>query len=192
MKHAAQWRNLWVGTALLLSLLGLRAIAAAEARVISEYEVKAAFLHKFALFVEWPGSAFQKESDPFVIGILGQDPFGPHLAKAIAGKLVGNRPILLRTYRTVAEAKDCHLLYISPSERPNLRQIMSELGGRGVLTVGDMAGFAEQGGVINFVRSGQTIKFHINPDAAKRAGLTISSQVLEMAVIVRDAAPPPP
>ena len=191
MKHAAQWRNLWVGTALLLSLLGLQAIAAAEARVISEYEVKAAFLHKFALFVEWPGSAFQKESDPFVIGILGQDPFGPHLAKAIAGKLVENRPIVLRSYRTVDEVKDCHLLYVSPSERPNLRRIMAGLNGRNVLTVGDMPGFAEQGGVINLVQSEQKIKFHINPDAARRAGLTISSQLLQMAVIVRDAPPLP-
>src|ERR1700721_2428538 len=106
-------------------MLCVRAACGAEAP--TEYQVKAVFVYNFSHFVEWPAQAFAAANAPFVIGILGGDPFGANL---------------------------------------------------------DGAGPAEHGGMIQFATENNRIRLRINVEAARAAGLTISSKLLRPADIV--------
>ena len=116
----------------------------------TEYEVKAAFLYNFARFVEWPAEARHDPATPFVIAVVGHDPFGAVLDETVAGKAVGGRPIEVRRVARAEEARDAQIVFVAPSERPNMAAILKTLGRPGILTVGDSDGFASQGGAINF------------------------------------------
>ena len=111
----------------------------------TEYEVKAAFLYNFARFVD-AGGGPARSGSPFVIAILGRDPFGAILDETVAGKTVAGRPIEVRRVPRVDEARDAQIVFISPSERPNTDAILKALERPGVLTVGDTDGFAQRGG----------------------------------------------
>jgi hypothetical protein len=66
---------------------------------------------------------------------------------------------------------------------------MRSLEGASILTIGDTAGFARQGVIINFYLENRKVRFEINAAAARRAGLTISSKLLKLAGAVYGAAP---
>jgi hypothetical protein len=155
----------------------------------TEYEVKAAFLYNFARVVEWPAEAGQDPGAPFVVAILGRDPFGAVLDETVAGKTVGGRPIEVRRVLHVEEARDAQIVFVSPSERANLAAILKALERPGVLTVGDTEGFATQGGAINFTVQARRVRFEINPAAAEQARLKMSSQLLKLAVLVAGPRP---
>src|SRR6185369_17717535 len=122
----------------------------ADTGVTQEYKVKGAFLYNFALYVEWPATAFARDNSTFTIGILGKNPFGYYLDKR-AGQSVKNRRIVVRTLAGVEEGAECQLVFISASERGRLHQILSALGKTQVLTVSDIEGFAKAGGMIGLV-----------------------------------------
>ncbi len=149
----------------------------------SEYQIKAAFLYHFAQFVEWPAASFGSSTSPLIIAVLGDDPFGDALDKTILGKKLNEHPIEIRRIPTAAEATtNCHILFISSSEKERLSNIFSVLRNSPVLTVGETERFTESGGMINFVLQSKKIKFQINDDAAKAAGLKIRSKLLSLAV----------
>lgn len=148
----------------------------------SEYQLKAAFLYNFAKFVEWPAAALPQNDSPFVIGILGENPFNDDLKKTVAGKKILDHPITVVPLPSVAAATNCHILFISTSEKDRLPEIFQALSQTSVLTVGEMERFTQAGGIINFTREGNKIRFEISDDAAKRAGLKISSKLLSLAV----------
>jgi len=150
----------------------------------TEYEIKAAFLYNFARFVEWPPESGHDPGAPFVIAILGHDPFGPVLDETVAGKAVGGRPIEVRRVSRVEEAREAQIVFVAPSERPNMAAILKAVGRPGVLTVGDTDGFASQGGAINFTLQARRVRFEINPAAAEQARLKMSSQLLKLATLV--------
>jgi hypothetical protein len=168
-----------------LSLVLLRGgslVDAQEESQPTEYQIKAAFIFNFAKFVEWPAAAFSKASSPIVVGVLGENPFHDALEKTIRNKTVDEHPVVIREFRAATDATNCHILFISSSEKGRLPQILKQLNGRSVLTVGEMAGFTETGGMINFVLEGTKIRFQINNDAANGAGLKISSKLLNLSV----------
>ena len=148
----------------------------------SEYQVKAAFLFNFAKFVEWPAQAFAEPTSPMVIGILGENPFGDDLERTIRGKTINNRPFEIKAIKSLPEARRCHILFISTSEKTRLPEILESLGTATVLTVGEMERFVETGGMINLVKEADKIRFQINDVAAKNAGLKISSKLLSLAI----------
>lgn len=150
----------------------------------TEYEVKAAFLYNFARFVEWPPEGRHDPGAPFVIAIVGRDPFGSVLDETVAGKTVGGRPIEVHRVPRVDEARDAQIVFVSPSERANMAAILKSLERPGVLTVGDTDGFALHGGAINFTVQARRVRFEINPAAAEQAGLKVSSQLLKLATLV--------
>jgi YfiR/HmsC-like len=152
--------------------------------VSEEYRIKAAFLFNFAQFVKWPPGAFQKADSPFCIGILGKDPFDSFLDEAVKGEAVDGHPLVVRRYADLKGTEDCQILFISKSERARMGALLEGLKGRSILTVGDMGGFAEAGGVIRFITEDNKIHFRINLEAARGAKLDISSQVLRLAEIV--------
>ena len=150
-----------------------------------EYQVKAVFLFNFTQFIKWPSSAFTSAQEPFTIGILGDDPFGPFLDQTVKGEKVDGHPIVVRRYHGLKEIKKCHLLFVSNSEFDKIHGIFTELEGRSVLTVGDKEGFVRGGGVVRFVTRENKIRLRVGLEAAKDAHLVISSKILRLAEIVK-------
>ena len=165
---------------MLASLLSL-GTARGDEPPLTESKLKAAYLFNFAKFVEWPPEAFADANSPITIGILGENPFGSDLESIIRDKVINNRTIVIKLMRSVTEATNCQVLFISASVKNKIPEMISGLGQASILTVGDTDRFVETGGMINFVKEGSKIRFEINEAAAKRAGLKISSKLLSLA-----------
>jgi hypothetical protein len=142
------------------------------------------FLFNFSQFVDWPPQVFPDERSPIVLCVLGDDPFGAALDDVVHGEVVNGRALAVRRIRSVEEATDCHILFVSRSERAHLDEILRRLKGRSVLTVSDMDDFARAGGMIRFVTVDNKIRLRINVESARTAGLTISSKLLRPAHII--------
>ena len=155
------------------------------AQSAGEYEIKAAFLYKFAGFVSWPVDDI---AAPICIGVVGQDPFGTALDEAVRGKLLNGRAFTVRRSRKGQDLSSCQIVFISSSEHGPLRLILSKLKDA-VLTVGDMPQFCERGGIIGFELLDRRVHLRINLEAAQRARLQISSKLLSLAQLVGDARP---
>ena len=153
-----------------------------------EYLVKAAFLYNFAKFIDWPQEAFKGDPDHFSIGILGTDPFGDAL-KTIHGKDVKGKKIIIKKGGKATELKGCHLLFVSPSERGSIKEILDQLKGEPVLTVSDMERFAQQGGMIALVKVENQFRFEINASVASGARLKISPSLLQLGKVVSPGSP---
>lgn len=151
---------------------------------VAEYKLKAAVLLNLAKFVEWPPDAFAKPEAPFVLGILGPDPFGKLLDGLAQNQTVQGRRLVVQRFASVGEAAGCRLLFISRSERPKLVALLNALRDTPVLTVSEADQFAEQGGMVNLVMKDEMVRFEINLAAAENRGLKISSKVLKYARVV--------
>src|SRR5437868_6513733 len=100
----------------------------------TEYQSKAAFLFNFAKFVEWPPQAFASGKSPLVIGILGENPFHDDLARTVRDKTIDGHPLVIRELGSTIEATNCHILFISTSEKKRLPEILNTIKGASVLT----------------------------------------------------------
>lgn len=166
---------------LLLLLFG---VARAATPAPPEYQLKAVFLFNFAQFIEWPAEAFAAPNTPLVIGVLGKDPFDTQLDDTVRDEVVAGHPLEIRRFKEAGEIDRCHILFISRSESERLPSVLAELRGRSILTVGDTEGYALRGVMIRFVSEKNRIRLRINLDAAKAAGLVVSSKLLRPAEIV--------
>ena len=166
-------------------LLGGTLDSRAQADISKEYQIKAVFLFNFTQFVDWPPTAFTSADEPFCIGVLGEDPFDAFLDETVRGEKVNGHPLIVQRYHNVSDITNCQVLFISRSESKRVDQILASLKDQNILTVSDIDGFAKNGGVICFVTEQNKIHFRINLAAAKNAGLTISSQMLQLAEIVQ-------
>ena len=166
-------------TASLSGVVPQRALAAA-----SEYELKAAFLVNFAKFVEWPAAAFDTSASPVLVGVVGDDPFGPDLDNTVRGKLFGGRSMDVKRFDWRDDLTGFHIVFISASEQRRLKDILRPLETTSILTVSDMDDFCTQGGVIALVSVKERIRFEVNRAAARRRGLKISSRLLSLATAV--------
>jgi hypothetical protein len=156
-----------------------------QSQEVSEYQIKAAFLYNFAKFVEWPAASFKDSNSPIAICVVGQNPFGAILEETVNGKKLEGRHFVVRNITADQLAGGCHILFVSSSERKHSRAILESIKTPGVLTVGEVDGFAMDGGVINFKLDGGKLRFEINPEAAAKEGLQIRSNLLSLAQIVK-------
>jgi hypothetical protein len=140
----------------------------------SEYEIKAAFLYNFVRLVEWPPGA---GAGPVVICVARANPFGSALEETVRGESVAGRAIAVRVIPQPAD--DCDVLFI-PAQAA-ARDYLRAVDGEPVLTVGESADFIQRGGMVNFVIEEERVRFEINPMAATRANLRISSRLLQLA-----------
>lgn len=154
------------------------------AAAASEYQVKAAYLFNFGQFVEWPAAVFASPGAPFVIGILGDDPFGGILDAVVRGESLGGRPLAVRRFRTPEEITDCNILFIARSETPRLEQILEALRGRHILTVTDVTGAESRTAIIVLLTENNRVRMRINIAEARANELVISSKLLRPAEIV--------
>jgi hypothetical protein len=159
-----------------------------------EYEVKAAFIFNFLKFIDWPQGK-TAENGPIVIGIIGEDHFGP-ATDVFKDKSLEEHKLVVKRFEGIEQIKkmpdkdknerldaikNCHVLFISQSEQKQIRDIIEIVNNKGTLTVSDSDDFIESGGIINFFTEDNKIRFDINQSAAEKNGLKIRSQLLRLA-----------
>jgi hypothetical protein len=144
----------------------------------TEAAVKADYLYKFADFVEWPAAG---AASPAQLCVAGDDPFGSVLDQAIRGQTIDGKPVVVTRLDRVDKGAPCAILFLAPSHRQPLADALDKLKGTPVLTVTDDAPTGQRG-MIDFVMRDNRVRFRIDPTAAERSGLTISSKLLSLAV----------
>jgi len=183
----AQLRSRFGAPRRLLAILLLAAVAGrlpAQPHPPGEYQIKAIFLYNFAHFVDWPPPAEPRGNQPFCIGVLGEDPFGPALDRAVRGESVNGHPLAVRRFRSVDQVAGCQMLFVSRSEAWRMDRILRRLQGRSILVVSDAENFALDGGMIQFVTENRRVRLRINVLAARAAKLAISSKLLGPSEVV--------
>ena len=153
----------------------------AQAQRASEFHVKAAYLYNFTKFVEWPDSTLGTEAEPFVIGVLGHNPFYRFLPEIVRGEKAFGRPIVLKYFKEISELSSCHLLFINLPGKTD--EAVKAVKDRSVLTVSDDPAFCRHGGIIRFFTENETVRLEINQKAAEAANVNISSKILRIAKI---------
>jgi hypothetical protein len=170
---------------LLLITTAVATPARGQDRKPSEYEVKAVFIYNLAKFVEWPDKSLDNIST-LNLYILGDDPFENDM-DAIRNKLIKGKKVVIKQIDSPDALKNAGILFISSSEKEQLRDILKGISGLPILTVGDTQSFAQRGVMVNFYLENNKIRFEINLEAANLAGLKINSNLLRMGTII---APP--
>ena len=149
----------------------------------SEYALKAVFLYNFCRFIEWPKSAFSSPNEPIVIGVIGEDGFGPLLQEAVQGETSRGRPIQIQHYSKPENIGRCHLLFVSHSEAARTEKILASVSGKSVVTVGETDAFLDRGGMIALTADKTRVRLHINPALLRAASLDVSSKLLRVAEV---------
>ena len=184
--NAVRLIRVWLALLLWLSVPPLVKELQAQSRdEVLEYRVKAAYLLNFTKFVEWPAAAFAAPDAPITICVMGQDPFGTVLDKVVEGESVDSHGIRVRRLLPDSRLQNCHILFVSRSERERSSHIVSELRGSSVLTVSELPGFASAGGTIEFIVDAGKVRFEINAATAETSGLKLSSRLLRVAKQVK-------
>ncbi|MCP5450994.1 MAG: YfiR family protein [Gammaproteobacteria bacterium] len=173
----------WLGVWATMLLVGSLLSSDTGASRFDEYAVKAAYLYNFAKFVEWPPEVFPATDSPLVICVAGENPFGTAL-EALHDKVVEGRPVEVRHMPTATGLDRCNVVFIGQAEQGRFKSVLAELARLPILTVSDIGGFAQAGGMIALFESDQHIRFNINITVARQANLKLSSQLLKLATIV--------
>lgn len=171
-----------------VSVAFLLVVAAAVAHaqsLVSEYAVKAAYLFDFGKFVRYTSSGGHNQNPTFDICILGQNPFGHTLADLTANEKLDGKPVRVLRVQTIEQARECSIAYLSASERGRMAHDLDELRGQQVLTVSDSSHFLQKGGIIQFVTVGDHVRFAVNLNAAHKAQISLSSELLKVAISVQ-------
>lgn len=151
----------------------------AYAGVVAEYDLKAAFLVNLSLFVEWPATV----GSPLAICVLGEDPFGSSLKK-FDNRLVGRRVVKVRQVAESLAVNDCNMVFVTKSAVASLPQVMQLATAGKMVTIADGPGMAEKGAMINMLLRNDKIRFEVNLNAARKSGVELSSQLLQLAIAV--------
>jgi hypothetical protein len=160
------------------------AIVNADQQKPGEYQVKALFLYNFLNFVDWPADSSIHSSPTINVCVIGNDPFEDALDD-IRNETVKGKKLAIRFYRPFDETEGCHLLFIPASEKNHTGHILRSVREANILTVADTAEMARQGAVIGFFIEQKKVRFAINIEAARRAGLRISAKLLKLAKIIK-------
>ena len=137
--------------------------------------------------MKWPPGAAADKSD-FAVCVLGQDPFGPALDSTLTGETLDGKPVVIRRLAKPRDAADCRILFVSLTEERRLKEILAAIDQVGVLTVSEIPGFSQRGGIIQFVAEGDRVRFEINLANAESSRLVLSSELLKVAATVRRSA----
>lgn len=160
-------------------------LAGAPARAQpTEAAVQAAFIPKFARYVEWPAAIRPAQREPFHLCVVGSDPFGPMLDRAAAGEQIEGRGVTVRRMADAQAGAGCHLAFVRGATPQETSRLLAALGAHPVLTITDArAGSAR--GIIHFTLARGRVRFFVDEQAAAGRGLAISSRLLALALAVR-------
>jgi hypothetical protein len=151
--------------------------------------VKAAYLYNFGKFVAWP-SKVAAEGDTFTICVLGEDTFVATLDRTVVGETINGKKAVVKRIGKSQDPLGCRILFISSSEENRLKEILTTLNWASILTVSDIPQFTRRGGMIQFIIETNRVRFEVNLTNAERAGLTLSSQLIRVAISVRRNSQP--
>jgi len=166
--------------AFLMFVLVFSCLNSAHSAIDREYGLKAAYLFSFARFVYWPDDV---EIKTFNICVYGDNPFAGNL-KRVTKKKIKQKEIKLLVTDSVEDLYACNIVFISKSENDSYVKAIESLPS-GILTVSDILGFSESGGMIEFLRVNNKIKFDINLKQSQASGIKYRSQLLEVAERLR-------
>jgi hypothetical protein len=147
----------------------------------SETAVKAAFVYNFAKFIKWPANL--SAADAMTLCVAGTRPELAASLEVLAGKSVQGHTLTVKNNVNAADLDACHVLFLGGDARALAAQAR---GRAGLLTVSDMPGFAQSGGIIGLFSEGERVRFEINPRSAEAAGLKVSSQLMKLAKVVEE------
>ena len=167
-------------TPLLAAGLAFIAGLAGAQTPLTENQARASFVLNFARYIEWPATSFASREAPLVICMLGSDSRGLSLTE-IAGRRIGDHPVESRKIERASASEGCHVVYLADSDERRLAFNLQALAARPVLTVSDIEGFIDAGGMIGLLRTSERLQFEINRDALQVAGLRASANLLRLA-----------
>ena len=168
-------------------IIGIVSNVYANPTLTREHQLKAAFLFNFAKFVKWPSEQNEEANAHLRFCVIGLNPISLALDQFIKDKTVQGRKPEIRNITDQNQLPGCQVLFISQTEQNSILNILSAVKGTGVLTVGETRDFIQRGGMIEFMIVENKLRFAINLEAAKRAQLEVSSQLLKLAIIVLDS-----
>jgi hypothetical protein len=169
-------------------LMAFPASAAGEGEDL-EHSVKAAFLYKFASYVEWPANASPKAETPIAIAVTGSEVIAAELSRLVANRTAQGRPIVVKRLAPGDPLAGVHILFVGPGEVERLAQWARDAQAHSTLVVTDSRGALERGSTINFVLADRRVRFEISLDAAEKSSLKLSSRLLAVAQRVHPGAP---
>jgi len=165
---------------ILFAMLVLSAAFAGGARAqISQEEVKATFLYRFASFVSWPAGSFPDAAMPVQICVIGADPLARSLLRTTAAQRLGARAFIVRRVADVDNVDDCHLLYVVGDRTDAALRAARR---HAILTVTDGGG---EHGIIHFAIVDARVRFYIDDALAAESGLNVDPRLLSLAISVR-------
>lgn len=173
-----RYHLLLAALALVMIFAGVSANAG-EDEASRKYPVLSAYIYNFTQFTTWPGAAADREV--FTVCVAGRDPFGASL-EPMKSRMVQGKKISIRHYSSGdGDMSGCNILFISGSERGNLKSILSRLQGTPVLTMSEIDGFSAAGGMVEFRPANGKIGIWIDLGAVRSTGIAISSKLLSLA-----------
>jgi len=180
------WGLLAGWAAALLAGVILPWLTCASGQAVNESTAKIQFMHYVAQYAAWPEKVLSPHDKHFVLGVLGDNPFGDALESYFKGKSVKTRGLVIKFFKSVEEVKDCQMLFISSSEKGNFTQILNKLEDTSILTISDSDGFIQKFCLIfTFITERSEITgglgWDINLPALKKARLQIDPFFIEKA-----------
>ncbi len=172
------------GLALLLALSVSATVADSQSNreATPEYKLKAALLFKLTRFVSWP--EMDSDDSEFNICVLGDNVFGNTL-EPLRDRQANQKTINIEYFDQSADIDTfCDLLFIEESKEPFLSSILERFRTQGVLTISDIRGFAEMGGIVELTLVNSKVGFKVNRSSAKAAELSLAAPLLQLAIIV--------
>lgn len=157
-------------------VLMMRGVAVAQD--VTESALKAAFIYNFVRFTEWPDEF--PAADPFVMCVVGDAAVSTALERTVSGRNVGGHSIVVARSAVAGSKSQCHVLYLSGAAANQREQLVAGLNDAPVLTISDIEGFADVGGMVQFFFENGQLRFSIRLEPAKRARLRISSKLLQL------------
>ncbi len=164
-----------------------------------EYHAKGVFIGRVSSFIQWPeGLGVNDKSRPFIIGIIGENPFfvkekGEDAPQNWLEEIyvqqknkIKGKPVEVRLISDIDEIRGCNLLFISKSEKKMVPEIVAAARESHVLTFSDTDGFAKKGVHINLILKSGKLKYEINQAAVEESGLKVKFQLLKYAVKILD------
>lgn len=170
-----------------LALCLLAAAGMARPQTPLESEVKAAYLYKFATFVEWPEGSFARPDSALQIGVAGNDALAEHLVRTVGGRSVNGHAVAIRKVRRGESTAGLHILFVGAHDRAAIGDYLHAARGQSVLTVTDTDEALALGSMVNFVADGQRLRFEVALDHVAAGGLRISARMLAAALRVEGA-----
>lgn len=177
---------------LVFLLLGGNAFSFAQEQPanVMEYQIKAVFLYKFCLYVEWPPTAFSAADSPLVFGIAAPDNFIAELNTVLKNHTINDHPLQIRRIDGGNDVGGVQLLFVARSQQTLLPQLRAQIQGLPLLLITESERGLDDGGAINFSLQDNRVRFEVALDTANRQGLRLSAQLLKVARNVRGEAAP--